>query len=203
MQYPRHHDRKLHLVSDTSSHRRARRASLGRGAVVLAGVIGVAGGCGGSDGVATGGTGGVSIRGAWARATAAGQTTGAIYFDVTVPDDDVLLDATVPASVASDAQLHEVGTADTTGDTTGGTGQDMGDVGDMPGAADDAMTMQPLTDGLELTAGRSVSFEPGSRHVMLVDLVEPLVVGGTTELTLDFQQAPDVTVDVEVRESAP
>ncbi|MEO6571661.1 MAG: copper chaperone PCu(A)C [Ilumatobacteraceae bacterium] len=168
----------------------------------------MAAGCGGSDDAGTAGMGGVSIEGAWARATAAGQTTGAIYFDVTV-DDDVLLDATVPASVASDAQLHEVVAADGTAETTAGTGHDMGDMddtgdmADMPGAADDAMTMQPLTDGLELTAGRSVSFEPGSRHVMLVDLVEPLVVGGTIELTLDFQQAPDVTVDVEVRESAP
>ena len=54
----------------------------------------------------------VSIDGAWARTSAAGQTTGAIYFDLTVEADDTLLGASVPASVAGDAQVHEVVMAD-------------------------------------------------------------------------------------------
>jgi copper(I)-binding protein len=33
---------------------------------------------------------------------------------------------------------------------------------------------------------------------MLIDLAEPLVVGETFDLTLDFDQAPDLTVTVEV-----
>ena len=54
----------------------------------------------------------VSIDNAWARTSAAGQTTGAVYFDLTVDQDDTLLGASVPASVAADAQVHEVVMAD-------------------------------------------------------------------------------------------
>ena len=54
----------------------------------------------------------VSIDNAWARTSAAGQTTGAVYFELTVDQDDTLLGASVPASVAADAQVHEVVMAD-------------------------------------------------------------------------------------------
>ena len=174
------------------------------GAIVLAG-------CGSSDDS-------VSIENAWARTSAAGQTTGAIYFDLTVDEADTLLGASVPASIAADAQIHEVVMADmATGDMDSGDmdsgDMDSGDMGDMDSGdmeSDDsgsmdmgAMTMQELTDGLPLAAGETVAFEPGSYHVMLLDLAEPLEVGDTIELTLDFAEADDVTLTVEVAESAP
>jgi copper(I)-binding protein len=152
----------------------------------------------------------VTIENAWARTTAAGQTTGAIYFDLTVAEDDTLVGASVPASVAADAQVHEVVMADMSGDDM--SGDEMS--GDMSGdemsgdemSGDDmsgAMTMRELTDGLPLTGGETVAFEPGGYHIMLIDVAQPLEVGDEIELTLDFANADDQTITVEVAESAP
>ncbi len=79
---------------------------------------------------------------------------------------------------------------------------DTSDTSDMEGM-DPAMTMQELTDGLALNAGETVTFEPGGYHVMLLDLVEPLEVGDEIELTLQFAEAGDTTLNVDVAVSAP
>ncbi len=147
--------------------------------------------CGGGDSDA-------SVSGAWARATAPGATVGAVYFDVEAPDDDTLLGVSVPADVAARAELHAVVPADM-GDTDMGD-TDMGDtdMGDMG-----AVRMRELTGGLALVGGEPVSFDPGGDHVMLPELVGALEVGDEFELTLDFQNADDVTVAVDVAETAP
>jgi len=93
-------------------------------------------------------------------------------------------------------------------DTTMGdmSGDDMGSdttMGDMSGDDMGEMTMQELVDGLVLNAGETVTFEPGSYHVMLLDLVEPLEVGDEIDLTLEFEQAGSVSLTVEVAETAP
>ena len=62
---------------------------------------------------------------------------------------------------------------------------------------DDAMSMQQM-DALELPASTLVQLVPGGYHIMLIDLAEPLVIGETFDLTLDFDQAPNLTVTVEV-----
>jgi copper(I)-binding protein len=223
---------------------------LSLGALVLAG-------CGSDDSV--------SLENSWARASAAGQTTGVIYFDLTVDEDDTLQGASVDESVARDAQVHEVVMADMeSGDMDSSEIGDMDESGDMEGFDDmadmdceelrsehmenseehmdtmdsdemdemddvaemscdellaehsehmddgemgdmdmGAIVMQQLTDGLELTAGETVTFEPGSYHVMLLDLVEPLEVGDEVEVTLEFAEADPYTTTVEVAESAP
>jgi copper(I)-binding protein len=38
---------------------------------------------------------------------------------------------------------------------------------------------------------------------MLLDLIDPLTPGETIQITLEFETADDVVVDVEVRDSAP
>lgn len=202
----------------------------------------------------------VSLDNTWARTSAAGQTTGAIYFDLTVDQNDTLLSASVPASIAADAQVHEVVMAemddsdavegsdsmddmtceeiiaehtensaehmDDMDDMDSEEMTDMDDIADMTCeeiiaehnemsdedmadmdaeemAGMGAMTMQELTDGLALTAGETVSFEPGSYHVMLLDLVEPLEAGDEVEVTLEFAESGSITTTVEVAESAP
>ena len=181
--------------------------------------------CGSDDDSTSSADQGVTIENSWARTSAAGQTTGAIYFDLTVDADDTLLSASVPASVAADAQVHEVVMSDMAGgdmdsgdmstETTqmgdmGSGTTEMGDMdsgdmdsGDMDSGDMGEMTMQELVDGLALTAGETVKFEPGSYHVMLLDLAEPLAVGDKIDLTLEFQQAGSVSLTVEVAESAP
>ena len=192
--------------------------SLSIGALVLAG-------CGSDDSV--------SLENSWARTSAAGQTTGAIYFDLTVDEDDTLVGASVDESVAREAQVHEVVMADMEmDDMDSGDMDDMDDSGDMEGSDDmddmesddmesgdmddmdegddhmgdmdmGAMVMQELTDGLELTGGETVTFEPGGYHVMLLDIAEPLEVGDEIEVTLEFAEADSYTTTVEVAESAP
>ena len=163
----------------------------------------------------------VTVTEVWSRASAPTQSQGVVYFDLTVADDDTLLRASVPSSVAAGAEIHEVVLdeyTDETGSSDGSDGSegahdmdemdemddeiDM-DTGDGVGDASGRMRMQELPDGLALTGGETVSFEPGGYHVMLPDLVEPLAVGDEFELTLQFENADEVTLAVEVAESAP
>lgn len=107
---------------------------------------------------------------------------GAAYFDITSVDDDSLVAVSVSSDVAARSEIHEVVKA-----------MDMGD----DEMHDGAMSMQEM-DALELPAGTLVQLVPGGYHIMLIDLAKPLVVGETFDLTLDFDQAPDLTVTVEV-----
>ena len=159
----------------------------------------------------------VTVADAWARASAPSQTTGAIYFDLTVADDDTLVGASVPSSVATRAEIHEVVMVDDSMDDMSEemSGDDIGDDEmddmEMSEGSDDMsstdmsgqMRMQEVPDGLALTGGETVSFEPGSYHVMLPELVEPLEIGDEFELTLDFAEADDVTITIQVAETAP
>lgn len=159
----------------------------------------------------------VSVDNAWARASAAGQTSGAIYFDLTVSEDDTLVGASVPSSVAERAEIHEVvmddgemdegsmDDGDMSGEMSGEMVMDETEMSEGSESMDMAgnMRMQELADGLALTGGASVSFEPGSFHVMMPVLAEPLEIGDEFDLTLEFANADDVTVTVEVAETAP
>lgn len=60
------------------------------------------------------------------------------------------------------------------------------------------MRMRQITDGIEVNPGDEVVFEPGGMHVMLVDLVAPLDEGDTIELTLKFDGADDLVIEVPV-----
>jgi hypothetical protein len=168
--------------------------------------------CGSDDAV----TDAVTVVEAWSRASAPTQTQGAVYFDLTVADDDTLLGASVPSSVAAGAQIHEAVMVDDSPDETEEMDEmdeidssegshEMDEMDDMDTDIDESgrMLMQELPDGLALTGGETVSFEPGSYHVMLPELAAPLEVGDEFELTLEFANADDVTVTVEVAESAP
>jgi len=55
-------------------------------------------------------------------------------------------------------------------------------------------------ESLPLSAGSPVRLAPGGYHIMLIDLAEPLTLGMTFDLTLDFETADDLTVSVEVSE---
>jgi copper(I)-binding protein len=57
--------------------------------------------------------------------------------------------------------------------------------------------MVQLAD-VALPAGATVRFEPGGKHVMLLDIAAPLVPGGKLELTLRFATAPPLTLVVPV-----
>ena len=117
---------------------------------------------------------------------------GAAYFDITSVDDDSLVAVSVSRDVAARAEIHEAVKAMDMGDDEMHD-HDMGD----DEMHEDAMSMQEM-DALELPAGTLVQLVPGGYHIMLIDLAKPLVVGETFDLTLDFDQAPDLTVTIEV-----
>ncbi len=64
------------------------------------------------------------------------------------------------------------------------------------------MTMVPLPHGVEVPARSVLSFEPGGRHVMLIDLHQDLLLGQRFDLSLEFENAGVILVQSEVRRGA-
>jgi copper(I)-binding protein len=147
---------------------------------------------------ACGGDDPITIEGQWARTSPAMASMGAAYMDVTSSEGDQLVGVSVPASIAARAEIHEMVPADVPMDDSMDESMDDGEM-DMDMGA---MVMQQIM-ALDLPAGETVSLEPGGYHVMLIDLAEPLAEGDTFNVTLDFAEADDLTVEVVVRTEAP
>ena len=108
-----------------------------------------------------------------ARARFTTTDLGAVYFDVRVTGaGDALIAAAT--EIAEDAQLHEIATVD--------------------GSA----MMREVAGGIPIAPGGSVSLRPGGYHVMLLGVAEVPAPGETFALTLEFERAGRVTVDVAV-----
>ena len=116
----------------------------------------------------------IHVEGATAYATAEGATTGAVFLTLHNPQStaDKLVGASAP--VASGAELHE-----TTTDANG------------------VMQMNKV-DAIEIQPGQQVSLKPDGYHIMLTGLTAPLTAGTSFEITLDFENAADVTLPVTV-----
>ncbi len=116
--------------------------------------------------------GAIAIGHPHARATVGGQPTGAGYMRLANGGAaDRLLSAST--SVSGAVELHRM-TMD------GGT-----------------MRMRRI-DALELPAGQTVNLEPGGLHMMFVGLKAPLKAGQSFPLTLRFERAGEVVVQVQV-----
>ena len=114
----------------------------------------------------------VQVTGAWARATAPGQNSGAVYLTITAAAADRLLSAASPDAHA--AMLHQ---------TT--------HMGAMSGMAD--MASAPIP------AGGTLAFTPGGAHIMLMGLPHALRAGSRIGLDLTFAHAGTVHVSVPVQ----
>ncbi|WP_434608000.1 copper chaperone PCu(A)C [Pseudomonas sp. D2-30] len=68
----------------------------------------------------------------------------------------------------------------------------------------DLMKMQPV-DGIVIAPGATVTFAPMAYHVMLLDLKDRSLLsdGKRFPMTLHFEKAGDVTVNVTVQKKAP
>jgi len=62
----------------------------------------------------------------------------------------------------------------------------------------DVMRMRPLDGPLLIPAGESVTLEPGGLHLMLMDLVTRKKAGETASLSLLFEDAGKIQLDVPV-----
>jgi copper(I)-binding protein len=115
----------------------------------------------------------ISISGAWSRATAAGQSTAAVYLSIANKGggDDKLLNASTPIGQAT---LHS---------------------STMDGGV---MRMRPL-EGLDIPAQSTVPLKPGGTHIMVTGVKQPLVAGSSFPLALHFERSGKRTVTVSVR----
>lgn len=119
----------------------------------------------------------VKVEAAWARPTAPGQAAGGGFLKITGgAAADRLLG--VSANISKAVEMH--------------TMQMDGDV----------MRMRELT-GIEVPAGQAVELKPGGLHLMFMGLKQPLKAGETFPLTLRFEKAGEVKVDVKVSVQAP
>jgi copper(I)-binding protein len=110
----------------------------------------------------------IRVSDAWARSPM--QDVGAVYFTVRngAEVEDRLIGASSP--VAGRAEVHE--TVEREGE----------------------MVMQPV-EAVPIPPGEEMRFEPGGYHVMLFDLTEPLEVGSTITVVLEFERAGRISIE--------
>jgi copper(I)-binding protein len=114
----------------------------------------------------------LEIERAWARATAPGATVGAAY--LVIANRSKHSDRLLSLSCArATAEVH-------------GTIRDL-----------DQVKMRRI-DPLHVAAGERLVMEPGGTHVMLLGLKSPLKQGETLPLTLRFERAGEIVVNVGV-----
>jgi len=114
----------------------------------------------------------VRIEDSWARATAPGAKVGAGYMKITSGAADRLVGASTPA--AQRVELHVT--------------MKEGDV----------MRMREVK-AYDIPAKGGFELKPGGAHLMLVDLKAPLKEGTKVPVTLRFEKAGEVKVELQVR----
>jgi copper(I)-binding protein len=114
----------------------------------------------------------VAVAEPWARASILASRPGAAYLTLSSDTDDRLLFVSTP--VAGQVMIHAAET--------------------------DASGVNRMThlETLDLPAGKTVTFFPGSMHLLLTGLADKLEEGASFPLTLTFEVTGDVTVEVPV-----
>lgn len=118
----------------------------------------------------------LTVSDAWALPAPAGGNS-AVYFVIDNPMDqaDTLLAAS--ADIAQSVELHR---------------SEMSEEGTMSMHHHNQVEVPPKS---------RVAFEPGGLHVMLIDLPQNLESGEVFPVTLSFQSAGEIQLDVTVRET--
>jgi copper(I)-binding protein len=121
----------------------------------------------------------ITVEGAWSRPAPKGLPTAVVY--LTLHNSGGVADRLVGAStpVAESATLHR------------------------SAMAKGMMTMGPVPDGLVIPAHGAATLAPNGYHLMLEGLKQGLAVGARFPVTLRFQHAGAMRVEVEVRAMAP
>lgn len=113
----------------------------------------------------------VKVEAAWARPTVPGQQGGGGFMTLHSERADRLLGGST--SVAERFELHSM---------------------TMQG---DVMQMRQV-DAIALPAGQKVELKPGGLHVMFIGLKQPLTQGRKVPVTLRFERAGEVKVEMTV-----
>lgn len=117
--------------------------------------------------------GNLSVQHAWSRATIGAGRPGVFYVEITNTGetDDALVGIATPA--AETPMLHEA-------------------------VVTDGTASMPHAMSIPVLAGQTVQLAPGGYHGMLMGLATALKEGDSFPMTLTFQTAGEVTVNVEV-----
>jgi len=118
--------------------------------------------------------GNLEVHHPWARATPGGVKTGAVYFKLinSGNEADALISASAPELAAS-AEVHNH-------------------------VNDNGVMRMRKVDKVDIPAKGSALLAPGGYHLMLMELKAPLTEGQKLPLTLRFQRAGEVKVEVKV-----
>jgi hypothetical protein len=119
----------------------------------------------------------VSVTNAWVRGTVAGQTVTGAFMELKASEHATLLGVSSP--VAGTVEVHEM-------------------------SMDKGVMKMRAVPKLALPAGKAVTLKPGSYHIMLMDLKQPLKKGDSVPLTLKVEgkdkKVSTLDVKAEVRE---
>jgi len=115
--------------------------------------------------------GSIQISQPWARATPKGASSGAAYMTVSNSGTAAQHLSCVSSDAATECQIHEM---------------------TMDGGV---MKMRPVQGGLEVKPGETVTLKPGSFHVMLVGLKQPLQAGHSLDATFKVDSGGTVQVE--------
>lgn len=118
--------------------------------------------------------GSLSIDHPWARATAPGAPVGGGFMSIrnTGEEPDRLLGGS--ADFATEVQIHE------------------------SSMADGMMRMQHRPEGVAVPEGGALVLRPGSYHLMFVGLQHRLVEGERETVTLQFERAGEIEVELTI-----
>lgn len=117
----------------------------------------------------------ITVTDAYARAASPAAKSGAAFMQIinSGPEDDRLIGAASEAAVKVELHTHK----------------------DMGGGA---MRMMQVEEGFSVPAGGMHALARGGDHVMMMGLTAPMVQGETVTLTLTFEKAGDMVVEVPV-----
>lgn len=115
----------------------------------------------------------IGIQQPWSRALPPTAKNGAVFVNI---DNQGLADQLISASanIAKTVELHDH-------------------------IHENGLMKMVQVDSIEVPAGGSAELKPGSYHIMLIDLQQPLREGEHFPVTLQFRDAGSVDLQVEVR----
>lgn len=118
---------------------------------------------------------GISVEHPWSRPTAPGASMGAVYFvlEASGPEADRLIAAETPVAKRVEFHVHVM--------------------------EDGVARMRPI-EAVEVTPGSPTIAQPGGLHLMLIGLKQPLAEEETFPLTLTFEKAGRIEIEVYVEQ---
>ena len=114
------------------------------------------------------------ISQAWSRATPSGAKVGAGYLTIENKGSAVDKLVSVSGDAAGKIEIHEMATVD------------------------GVMKMRPLDKPLAIEPGKTVNLAPGGYHLMMMGLKGPLKQGTDVPVTLVFEKAGKIDVQLSV-----